>query len=39
MKRQRNIHQVKEQKKSPEIELNEMEANKLPNTEFKKKWL
>ena len=27
--------QMKEQEKSPEKELNEMEANKLPDTEFK----
>ena len=34
MRRQRNRSQMKEQEKSPE-ELNEMEASKLPDTEFK----
>ena len=35
MKRQRNSLQIKEQEKSPEKELNKMEANNLPDTEFK----
>ena len=35
MWRQRNMAQKKEQEKSPEKELNEMEVSKLPDTEFK----
>lgn len=35
MARQRNIFQMKEQEKSPEKELSEMEANNLSDTEFK----
>ena len=35
MQRQRNSSQVKEQEKSPEKKLNEMEASKLQDTEFK----
>ena len=35
MRRQRNRFQIKEHEKSPEKELNEMEASKLPDTEFK----
>ena len=36
MGRQRNMPYMKEQQKSPEKkELNEMEANNLPDTEFK----
>ena len=31
MRRQRNRPQMKEQEKSPEKELNEMEASKLPD--------
>ena len=33
--RQRNMHQMKEQEKYLEKELNEMEATKIPNVEFK----
>ena len=33
--RQRNMPQIKEQKKSPEKELNKMETNYLPDTGFK----
>ena len=35
MRRQRNISQMKDQDKSPEKELNEMEAPSLPDGEFK----
>ena len=35
MRIQRNMSQIKEQNKSPENELNEMDANNLPDTEFK----
>nr|KAF6369227.1 hypothetical protein mMyoMyo1_010608 [Myotis myotis] len=35
MWRQINRPQMREQEKSPEKELNEMKANKLPDTEFK----
>ena len=35
MRRQRNRFQIKEHEKSPEKELNEMEASKLPDTGFK----
>ena len=35
MGKQRNMPQIKEQEKSPEKELNEMEESKLPDTEFK----
>ena len=35
METQRNRSQVKEQKKSPEKGLNEMEASNLSDTEFK----
>ena len=35
MGRQRNMPQMKEQKKSPEKELNEMQATKILNAEFK----
>ena len=35
MERQTNIPQMKEQKKSPQKDLNEMEASSLPDTEFK----
>ena len=35
MRRQRNIPQMKEQDKSPEKELNEMEASNLPDIAFK----
>ena len=33
--RQKNWSQIKEGDKSPEKELNEIEASKLPDTEFK----
>lgn len=33
--RQRNMTEMKEQEKSPEKELKEMEANNLPDAEFK----
>ena len=36
MRRQRNMAQIKGQENSPEKELNEMKASKLPATEFKK---
>ena len=35
MRRQKNKSQMKEQEKSQEKELNEIEASKLPDTEFK----
>ena len=35
MLRQGNISQMKEQEKSPDKELNEMEASNLPDAEFK----
>ena len=35
MKRQRNMIQMKEQIKTPEKELNEMEISNLSDTEFK----
>ena len=35
MMRQGNISQMKEQEKSPDKELNEMEASNLPDAEFK----
>ena len=35
MKRQRNMAQTKEQNKSPEKELNEVELSKLSDAEFK----
>ena len=35
MRRQRNMAQMKEQVKTPEKELNEMEISNLPDTEFK----
>ena len=35
MQKQRNKSQMKKQEKCPEKELNEMEASKLPGTEFK----
>ena len=35
MRRQRNMVQMKEQIKTPEKELNEMEISNLPDTEFK----
>ena len=35
MKRERNRSKMKEQGKSPEKELSDMEASKLPGTEFK----
>ena len=35
MGKQRTMPQIKEQEKSPEKELNEMEESKLPDTEFK----
>lgn len=35
MERPRKIHQMKEQEKCPEKELNEVEATKIPDTEFK----
>ena len=35
MRRQRNMAQMKEQIKTPEKELNKMEASKLPDAEFK----
>ena len=36
MGRQRNMHQMKEREKSPEKEINEVEASNLPDIEFKK---
>ena len=36
MGRQRNMHQMKEQDKSPEKEINEVEASNLRDIEFKK---
>ena len=36
MGRQRNMLQMKEQEKSLEKKLNEMEASNFPDTEFKK---
>ena len=35
MRRQRNMTQTKEQKKTPEKELNEMEISNLSDAEFK----
>ena len=35
MRRQRNLAQMKEQRKTPEKELNEMEMNNLSDAEFK----
>ena len=35
MMRQRNMSQMKEQNRTSEKELNKMDANKLPDTEFK----
>ena len=35
MRRQRNTPQMKQQEKTPKNELNDMEANNLPKTEFK----
>ena len=35
MRRQRNMAQMKEQVKTPEKELNEMEINNLSDAEFK----
>ena len=35
MRRQRNMAQMKEQNKTPEKELNKMEASKLLDAEFK----
>ena len=35
MRRQRNISQMKEQKKTPEKELNKMETSNLLDVEFK----
>ena len=35
MRRQRNMAQMKEQSKTPEKELNEMEINNLSDAEFK----
>ena len=35
MRRQRNMSQIKEREKSPQKELNEIKASKLPDTEFK----
>ena len=35
MRRQRNMAQMKEQTKTPEKELNKMEASKLLDAEFK----
>ena len=35
MRRQRNMVQIKEQMKTPEIELNEMEISNLSDAEFK----
>ena len=35
MGKQRNMPQIKEQEKSPETELNEMEVIKLPHRQFK----
>ena len=35
MRRQRNMAQVKEQNKTPEKELNEMDINNLSDAEFK----
>ena len=35
MGKQRNMPQIKEQEKSPEKELNEMEVIKLPHRQFK----
>ena len=37
MKRQRNTPHTKEQKESPEKELNEMEASSVPDKHFKRK--
>ena len=36
MERQRNMPQIKEQEKSPEKELNEMEASNLSEAKFRK---
>ena len=35
MRRQRNMAQMKEQNKTPEKELNEIEITNLPDAEFK----
>ena len=35
MKRQRNLHQMKEQDKTPEKQLNEVEIGNLPEKEFR----
>ena len=35
MRKQRNMPQMKQQEKTPENKLNEMEASNLPETEFK----
>ena len=35
MKRQRAIHQMKEQDKTPEKQLNEVEIGNLPEKEFR----
>ena len=35
MKRQRTLHQMKEQDKAPEKQLNEVEIGKLPEKEFR----
>ena len=35
MKKHRNMFQTKEQGKTPEIDLNEIEINNLPNKELK----
>ena len=35
MRRKRNVAHMKEQIKTPEKELNEMEISNLPDTEFK----
>ena len=35
MRKQRNMSKMKEQEKTPQKELNKMEANNIPDTEFK----
>ena len=35
MRKQRNMTQMKQQEKTPENKLNEMEASNLPETEFR----
>ena len=35
MRRQRNMPQMKQQERTPENKLNEMEVSNLPKTEFK----